>query len=134
VTDERFAEIDHWYAEWRYTTLYELNDGYLYEFDAPPAFFPWADADARAELTRRLLGELWRDGWATFMRRGADAPRALSDAEVEAVIEDRAWEPRPALGDAIDVIVRPTAKARAWQGRAFTGEFLPADPQRPRPE
>lgn len=86
----RTADVEHSYAEWRFAILWELRDEFLYEFAATDDYFPRADAHERAQLTQRLLRELWQDGWATFVRRNGERWQVLAAHEVEAVIDSRA--------------------------------------------
>jgi hypothetical protein len=115
--------IDCSYESFRLTTLRELwAEPGIWELYADAASsFPAAGERERVAIVARLLGELYDEGWATFVRRpwdrgawSAEAERALTDEEVRAAIASASWRVYP-YGDDANVWLVPTDKALAWQ-------------------
>jgi hypothetical protein len=74
------------------------------------------------ECSRRLLRELYAEGWAQFVRLADKDDLAnvgvpghvLAAEEVEAAIADPGWSERPDIYGRW-IVLRPTAKWRAWR-------------------
>jgi hypothetical protein len=107
-----------WWTLWEFHGDWPLREPYL---DAPN-YFTDITEDERARLAGRLLRELHREGWATFVHRddsGKEFP--LSDSEVEEAI---ALVPRwPVAPEIEDVWLLQTEKARVWQENEHRERF-----------
>jgi hypothetical protein len=115
-------DVECQYAEFRRQTLWELwSKPSLYEpFGDTVNFFSSADVNTRIAMAERLLRELWHEAWARFVRRagpGDEHGKELNDEEIEAVITSDVWRTSPLRGDAMDVVLVPTEKARSWELR-----------------
>ncbi len=127
------------YHELRSWTLWELlgEEGIWSPFwDAPNCFPAETPRVELVEQTRRLLRELYRNGWVTLMRRPwTNAPntdgKVLTSEEVEAAIRDDQWTKLP-LEKTANVWLVPTPKLRAWQSWAAHDAFGGSEPEAPR--
>lgn len=115
------------YEDYRRQAIWDLwsEPPIAESFGDTATFFPSLDQDARVAAAERLLRELWRDGWARFvriedLRDEGSLGIELEDAEIEDLINSDVWRTPHLAGDALHIVLVPTQKALSWQKRLQT--------------